>query len=124
MDFKSKEFKDLKDKWYKKAAKSGFKDIEQDEDNLIVWASHLFRATYDATKFQAKEEYYRAAGHFLHDYEFDSKRDRLVWEKHAEGLSIAKIVKELKKKNRKIHKMLVHEIIKRLASEMTSKWKL
>lgn len=43
-------------------------------------------------------EYYRFAGHFLNDHRFASKLEKLIWELHANGLSMRNIVKKLKPK--------------------------
>lgn len=39
--------------------------------------------------------YYNMAHHFLTEYQFESELEKVMWEYHAEGLSIRNIVKVL-----------------------------
>lgn len=114
----SKEFKDLQKTWYSKLEKKGFQDIEQDETKLKSWSKALYDSRHESYRF-SNEEYYRLAGHFLHDYKFETKLDKFVWEQHSLGLTsrdIAKLTKaKLAKEYRKSH---VHNIIKKLEKEM------
>ena len=95
--FKTKEFKTLKNSWYSKLKKSGFNDIEQDENLLKVWDNKHFLVRY-GDSFKAKEEYFRIAGQFLYEYEFENKLEKHIWTKHIEGLSVHDIAKFLYKK--------------------------
>jgi hypothetical protein len=123
VDRHSKEFKQLQAKWYGKLKKAKFDDIEENEDTLKEWASNTFRNKFDATKYQARLNYYRLAGHFLHEYEFDSDKERAIWELHAEGLSRPKVLKQLKSRNFKTYSRQVQEIIEKLEKEMITKWR-
>lgn len=118
----SSEFKALKSKWYGKLKKSGFKDAETDEEHLQDWSRTLFskRPEYD----QSKEEYYRLAGHFLHEHTFQTETDRKIWDLHQNGVSIRNIVKLLKKKRLRVSHVMVFETIKSLAGVMIVQWKL
>lgn len=100
--FKTKKFEALKTKWYQKLQKSGFEDVESDEDNLKQWDSSLFKR-YSPHTAEAKQEYFRLAGHFLNSHKFESKREKLIWSLHAEGLSFNDIGKKLKSLGYKIH---------------------
>ncbi len=116
----SDQLKKLQAKWYAKLEKAGFKDIEQDDDNLKQWHSHRFLVSnnYSKDKFDDKENYFRLAGQFLHEHKFQSVLDKKIWEAHSEGLSVREIVKTLKQKNIKVYKNLVHVTITRLAAIM------
>jgi nucleoside-specific outer membrane channel protein Tsx len=114
----SKEFLKLQAQWYKKAAKSEYLDIEQDEDNLKIWDGHRIKAKYTPETFQAKQEYYIMAGQFLYNHEFKSTLDRKIWEMHAEGLTAPEIVVKLKRYKIKLH--TIHAITKNLSNEMLS----
>lgn len=120
MDTKSKEFKALKAKWYKKLKDTGFEDIEQDETYLKVWSSYFFKVNYNATLFEAKEDYYRMAGYFLNEHKFESEYDRLVWSMHADGLGIREIAKRLRRKKMKAYVTLVHSVVRRLSKVMVT----
>lgn len=118
MNNQTKELKKLQTKWYAKLKKEGFDDIEQLDGNLKVWHSQFFKVRHNATLFQAKEDYYRAAGHFLHDHKFKDERERLIWTLHSDAVSVANIVKALKKKRYTAYADLVHGTIKELSQIM------
>lgn len=120
----SKEFKALQAKWDKKLKDRGFDDIEQRDGNLKVWSSFFFKKRHNPILFEAKEEYYRAAGKFLYDHKWTSKKDRTIWELHCQGKSARVIVKEMKSRHFRINKPMVHQIINKYVAEMNKQWKL
>jgi len=114
----SPEFKTLQATWYKKLAKKGFDDIEQDEDKLKSWTKAAYDSRYSTYRF-ANEEYYRLAGHFLHEYKFESEVERFIWEQHSIGLTSRAIAEMAKKKRLRVTtNSRVHAIIKKLEKEM------
>lgn len=133
--YQTSEFKKLNAKWSKKLEKSGFEDIEQPADfksgapdgNLKKWSASFFSnpSRFDAAKYEAKEEYYRLAGQFLHEHRFSHRDEKALWEMHSEGLSIDSIVSMFKAKKieytmgRKINRRFTHETILRLVAIMT-----
>lgn len=121
MNNKTKEFKKLQAEWYSKLEDEGFQDVEQDEEHLKRWTSSFFKTRYNPTLWKAKEEYYRAAGHFLHDYKFSNDTEKLIWELHGEAMSIRNIALVLKAKGIKSYKRRIHETIQKLAKEMVNK---
>lgn len=126
MQFNSRQFKALKDSWYKKLKKSGFNDIETADGALKKSHTDLFsvyHADYGSIYLEAKEEYFRLARQLLHDYKFSTPQQKLVWQLHSEGLSIRTIIKVLKSKNYPGYRDLVHGIIKKLSKEMRAKLK-
>ncbi len=123
MDPKLKELQDL---WYKKLKDDGFKDIETSEyflkwpvEGQIQQNLHENRSRYN----EAKQDYYRLVGYFLHDYDFKVDKEKLIWEMHAEGLSLRKISMELKKKNIFIAYTQIKEMIHKLRKLMIVKYK-
>jgi hypothetical protein len=128
-------YKKLQKKWYDKLKKEGFEDIEQDEDHLKQWDSQLFitrhtnftsksgkkEAHFDATWFKSQEEYYQLAGAFLHEHEFDSKVDKVIWELHSEGMPNTEIYKELVKRKSKVYQEGIRKTISKLAKVMVEK---
>lgn len=120
----SKDFKKLNAKWAKKLKESGFEDIEQDETHLNFWNGSRLATLYTDEQFQARQEYYRIAGQFLHEYKFDSDLDRTIWEMHANGSSIRNITTYLKAKKIKIYTTKVFETIQELTKEMKLKYKV
>lgn len=109
-----KQLQKLQQKWYKKLAKSGFKDIEDPsrQDNpLIHWDSIEFQRYWTPDAFVEKQRYYELARQMLFDFKFKSKRDKKIWELHADGAQnkdIAKVVD--------LHPNWVSKIIKKYAS--------
>lgn len=122
--FKTKQFKELENRWYKKLLEKGFKDIEQRDskgkslDRLKTGPLENVVNLYSVEQFQIKEEYYRVAGQFLHEHKFKTNTEKLIWKHHSDGVSIRNIIKFLKKKGVTAYKDLVQGIINRLAEEM------
>jgi hypothetical protein len=115
------QFKKLNAEWAKKLKDSGFKDIEGSNGRMdIDKALNNVVTKYDQISYAAKEDYYRMAGHFLHDKEFESDFDRMIWEKHSNGVAITDIVKALIKAGYKAYKRKVHERLQKLVAEMKS----
>lgn len=131
-------YKQEKAKWYKKLKKSGFDDIERDEHRLKVnTLDRIGRNTFSRVDYtsdqlsqerltakivhDAKQEYYYKAEHFLNSHKFESEKERVIWEYHANGLSIRDIVKVLNKAKIKADRYKVWKIIYKLAKEMKKK---
>lgn len=111
------EYEKLRDKWYKKLEKTGFKDIEQDEDTLKGYASvFAYRHTHD--EIVEKQQYFYMAAAFLDQYKFSTERDRIIWEYHANGIDAVAISKTLKAVNIKAGKTTVKDTIQRLKIKM------
>ena len=90
----TKEFQELQKEWDRRLKESGFEDIEQRSGHLKKWS---IKFTLDAEiKMKAKEEYYRMAGHFLHEYKFANAVERRIWELHCQGEGKLRIVKALR----------------------------
>lgn len=127
MNNQSKEFKALQKLWDKKLAASGFQDIEQRDGGLKVWSDRFCNGYHNEITMSAKQEYYRAAGHFLHEYEFKTPTEKRIWTLHSEAMSIRNIVKALKKEKlwfvggHTAHKRRVHETIQRFVKLMMEK---
>lgn len=103
--------------WYKKLKDDGFEDIESDDHNLKVWSSKFARKK-TLVSWQAKAAYYYMAENFLRDYKFVSNREKVIWEYHANALSIREITRLLKKVRIKTSRMAVWRIVIRLEKIM------
>lgn len=117
---KKAEFQKLKTKWYGKLKKSGFEDIESDEDNLKVWSS-IFYLRRSNISWEAKASYYQMASNFLEEYKFTSNIEKIIWEYHSNGIGvrdISKLLKKAKIKSVKTARTSVWLIIKKLRSSM------
>lgn len=114
----------LRNEWYAKLKKAGFDDIEYAPKNSLTYPGSIRPGQPNnlyvdlAFKWRDSEQYYRAAGHFLYDYQFDSIKDRRVWELHSQGLSLRKIESELG-----FSFYVVQKIVKRLKTEMLAQLK-
>lgn len=124
MDTRSKDYRKLQAEWDRKLKKSGFEDIEQrngEFKNRVT--SNGSPSRLDPATFEAWQTYYRLAGQFLHEHQFDSPIERQIWELHADGLSAHKIAVILKKQRiRKKSHDTISIIIRRLADEMVKKY--
>ncbi len=126
MNPRSKELTSLQKVWYKKLKKSGFNDLEYDEDTLKQYSSSkIYRGRLNGKDYAdqavsnvATESYYRLAGHFLHDHKFETEREKTIWSYHAEGKSFREIAKALRTRHYKANKDSINVIIKKLAAEM------
>lgn len=115
-------FKDLQAKWYKKLADKGFDDIEYNlrPDYKSLTKTGLRPEDTIAVIRESKEEYYRMAYHFLNEHEFDSRLEQIIWEYHAEGISVRDIAELLKKARvrKKLKKTQVWAIVSKLEAKM------
>lgn len=105
----NKQLNRLIKEWDEKLKASGFNDIEdRKRDTLKSWSgtSWLITTTNGVVKPSAKKtnygyttlawkesqaEYYRLAAQCLHEAEFKTTQQRLIWQLHSEGLSYAEI---------------------------------
>lgn len=89
----------LKAAWNAKVESSGVENIEDDSGLLKEWASSAGARDIRVGRLEAmkaREQYYRAAGHFLWEYEFETDLDRKIWEMHANGRPAIEISRTLK----------------------------
>lgn len=86
----------LKEYWYKKLEKSGFKDIENDQGYLKVWSNELDESKISSSWRVSSEEYFRLACQYLHEKKgmFPNAVYQLIWKMHSEGASLEEISKE------------------------------
>lgn len=119
--FRTKQFKDLKDSWYKKLEDSGFKDIETDESMLKWSATSQFAQSVKNNGVEGQEaagEYYRVAGFFLHDNKFENKLYKSIWRLHSEGISIREIPSVLAKEGVNTTVARVRRILEKLRKKL------
>lgn len=121
---KTNSFKTLQEKWYRKLAKTkskeypnGFQDLEKNEyefkkPHLSVTDKRFFKS------WKIKLEYYSMAGKFLHDYKFKNNRERIIWEYHANGISIRGIVKLLRGVRVGVNRGNINRTLIRLREDM------
>lgn len=124
----------LKLSWYGKLKSKGFKDIEQEDNELLkTWSSRLYTSRINGATYSEKEvyyhsveEYYRLAGHFLYEYPFQTSLDRFIWQHHSEGKTISATVALVRKsgiKSKKVcNKRNIHETIQRLCKKMIAQY--
>jgi DNA-directed RNA polymerase specialized sigma24 family protein len=106
--FKTPEFKALRQKWYQKLERNGFKDIEVTDRRLqpdpFVESLRRYPKEFIAERqgFRETEREYLLTG------QFKSRRHRDAWRMHTEGLPIAEIAKRLRVTTRAIEYILSH----------------
>jgi hypothetical protein len=101
MNPNSKQFKALSKTWAEKLKKSGFKDIEQPDGHLITYETSKYNSSHHngqslsawLTMKEAQQRYYQLACQFLHDHTFDNDKEKMLWEKHSDGISYREIQK-------------------------------
>lgn len=114
MGSKKDDLKTLQTEWYRKLEDMGFVDIENNSNGLLkAWHSSYFQIKYNPDVFSKKQEYYELACVFLHNHEFESSKEKIVWSLHSQGMSLRAIAKEM---NVKI--CWTHKVIKKFASLM------
>lgn len=108
-------FQKLQAKWYKKLKDKGFEDIEQDEARLKKWSETFFTrgdlSQSNVTIVTAKLDYYHMCRHFLNEYKFKNKTEKIMFEMHTEGLGVRVIAKKLKTYPQKVQ-TIVHGLVK------------
>jgi hypothetical protein len=119
--YASQAFKDLQAKWYRKLERTGFKDLEDKLERLKEYSTTKWKEGHPAKARQqskekqndhflaavaSKEEYYRAAGHWLYDHKFDKKVEFKVWELHAEGATARQIYTKLRLTKNEVRSIL------------------
>lgn len=116
--YSTQKFNALDKKWKNKLKKSGFNDIEQDEDHLKQWHSRYFMSRFHPNTFKSQQEYYQLAGAFLHEYAFATPLERMVWECHSEGMAIKQIYNHLVEQDCKMHLSGIRRVVKNLTKIM------
>ena len=84
----------LKDYWYERLKRSGFKDIENKKGLLRVWSQELSVDKVTPLWRLSAEEYYRLASQLIHEERFIlgvGAVDKIVWKMHARGIGSPKI---------------------------------
>lgn len=119
---KPKTYQQLRDVWYKRLKRSGFNDIEDSEGNLKDF-------TYKQVKrhlhvWESSGHYFELATSFLNEHEFESSRDRIIWEYHANALSTRDIAKLLKRVRITTNRQTVWDTISKLQTIMKKRYKV
>lgn len=115
------DYDSLKKTWYAKLKDEGFEDIEQDEDTIKWYSESRVKQSYrnqGLHGIQSLQEYFRLAGHFAHDYKFETPLDQIIWDYHAEGVSVRETQRLLKSRGYHMAVMTVHNAIRRLREVM------
>ena len=116
MSKQSKKLKHLQSVWYRRLAKAGFKDIEDENGLVKSWSgsplpgfsndvngdlisSDLMPITsikgYSSRLFkESQAEYYRLASQFVYDKTFPSLKDKKIWRYHANGATVAQVAEK------------------------------
>lgn len=115
------QFKKLNKEWQKKLKDSGFKDIEDKNEELIMNSFHQIKGdnkNFIPVLAEQKQEYYRMATHFLEEYTFESKLEKEIWRLHSEGLGYRPIINQLSTSKHKLYLIKMHLIVNSLKTRM------
>lgn len=119
IDIKDKNFIQLQKEWYKRLKDSGFNDLEsfdtEGQPNDLLKTDVRIDTKKSVNIYQAKQDYYRFAGQFLYDYNWQNALERLIWELHSEGFSSREIQKELLPA--KTNKTTINNILNRIKKD-------
>lgn len=74
----------MREQWYSHLTEDGFTDIE---DTTTQGEPYIPTDLRTSLQFEAKFSYYQWAREKLNQGRFDSTKDRLIWQYHAEGVS-------------------------------------
>jgi hypothetical protein len=109
-------YEQLRRKWYKKLADTGFEDAEDEWGRLHKYHSYKFMDqsfTQTPEQMLITQSYYSQAGELLAEFAWKDKTHRKIWELHCEGKTLLEICAGLKKTRcRKLAKSQVDRIIK------------
>lgn len=118
------EYRKAKRVWYRKLKATGFKDIEMENGGLRIWSRRLPALARAPTLnvpqpfCEAKAQYYRLCGFFLHDWKFANALEREIWTIHCDGRGVGFIWKELRKRRPKLRRYKVRWVLQNLNNEM------
>jgi len=116
--FRTKKFKELQERWYKKLEKSGFEDVEDmtlNEPLLKNWDNFRYRKV-TPEEYESRTRYYSNCRDVLNTYPFERAIHRRIWELHTEGLSLRQIEKTIKKENKRFtsNHVTINSIIQKI----------
>lgn len=107
--YETSEFQTIKKEWDEKLRVSGFNDIEKGKESTVIQPEVLSTIQSQAL---VGLDYHQFCQQVLTEYHFKRPLDRMIFEKHAEGLSLSVIEEHLEKHAfRKLSKMQISRII-------------
>jgi len=108
----AKQFKQLQAKWYAKLSKSGFEDIEANDNKLKRYDAEYFLST-SVDKAMETLQYYKQCEEFLREHNFFSKSDRGIWRLHCTGMTEEEIAKHFGVNQSTISRILgrIHKVM-------------
>jgi hypothetical protein len=125
-------YKELRDIWYRKLKEDGFRDVERagglmkaDNSSAPYIQTHAgyrrfsqsSRSHMVRTHNEGIAEYFRLAGHFLYEHDWDNPRNKRIWELHSQGYTAAHIAARFK-----LTAMWVQKVLWKIADEMKIKY--
>jgi hypothetical protein len=119
---KEKSYKQLRQEWYKKLKAEGFNDIERRDGEFKDSWGIPTQLRVSTVFWEAKQEYYYWAEHFLNDYKFDSEIDKAIWEYHMNGIGYRKISDTLAKVNIKMSRQTICRLVMKLKNIMLTRY--
>jgi hypothetical protein len=122
--YETAKFKKLRDRWYRKVARSGLEDIEildhegNVSSNMLLGVSRgdLRRNLYK----KETEDYFRFARQHL--WGIQGRRRRKIWELHADGYSVARIREAMAHWKRPPKTSEIRKVVAEERATMTLAW--
>ena len=106
--------------WYKKLKDEGFEDIEKKDGHIGRTKLNLTNRTFD--QIEITQQYYSMARSFILDYSFESEVDKVIWEYHAEGISVRMTSDLLKSVGIIKKKSTINNVVRKLEKLMKEKY--
>lgn len=107
---------------------AGFEDIEDEWGNLAQVTRSHGPLGHDRARINEAEtltEYFRLAGHFLHDHAFADDVERRIWELHQDGATYTRINRTVRREmaegsltQRRMYRKLVFATVTSLRAQM------
>lgn len=114
--YKSREFKEIEEEWYKKLKDTGFQDIEYMKRGEQQLAQSCLNVYYQQNSISVdnKTSYFTAIRDKINEEPWNNQLHKLILSFHAEGVSKVETVKILKSQfNISIHRQTVMFIVRR-----------
>ncbi len=117
----SLKFDALRDRWYKRLADEGFRDIEYSDGSRERGGPYLKDKA--PVQIEAIEAYYTMARHFLIEHEFNREIEKTIWAYYSEGLTYRDIAAIfVKTKVKGLKKSQIKNIVSALEILMKKKY--
>ncbi len=90
LDYRSQEFLDLQEEWYKRLGDSGFKDIEA-AGHLKRYSNGAFKGVHTMAEYEDRLQYYQKLRECVELFRLEIPAERITMEMRADGCTVLAI---------------------------------